>query len=329
MSKKKQQQSTVIASNSTQARRYMLTINNPKQSEQEFHDYCAGLEHVKYFIFQREKGEKKETEHYQVYIEFTIGKRFETIKKYFPRAHIEKCGGSKTQNRDYCSKQDTRIGQVYEYGEFADERARTDLKAMCNLVKENKSEFEIMELFPSQSARYHNFIPKYKQAYLADKYKKTIRNLEVIYIYGTAGSGKTRYVMDKFGFENVCRVTDYSRDPFFAYDCQDVLVFEEFRSSLKITDMLNYLDLYPLQLPSRYTNKTACYTKVYIISNIPIYEQYKSVLEEQKETWQAFRRRIHKVHNFDSDYDPNTKEFKKPAFQPMQLEIIDDNELPF
>ncbi len=30
---------------------------------------------------------------------------------------------------------------------------------------------------------------------------------------------------------------------------QDVIVFEEFRSSLKIQDMLNYLDGYPCELP--------------------------------------------------------------------------------
>lgn len=94
---------------------YLIVINNPKQSEQEFHDYCAELEHVEYFIFQREKSKKKETEHYMMYIKFSVKKCFETIKKYFPSAHIEKCRGTKRQAIDYCSKQDTRIGQVWEY----------------------------------------------------------------------------------------------------------------------------------------------------------------------------------------------------------------------
>ena len=57
--------------------------------------------------------------------------------------------------------------------------------------------------------------------------------------------------------------------------------------------MLNYLDVHPLMLPARYTDKVACFRKVYIISNIPLEEQYLSVQQNEPETWQAFSRRIH------------------------------------
>ena len=76
---------------------------------------------------------------------------------------------------------------------------------------------------------------------------------------------------------------------------------EEFRSSLKIQDMLNYLDGYPLKLPCRYANKIACYTKVYIITNISLSEQYESIQSEHLETWQAFKRRIKKVIHYSKD----------------------------
>ena len=35
------------------------------------------------------------------------------------------------------------------------------------------------------------------------------RDLTVTYIFGTTGVGKTRSVMDKFGYRNCYRVTDY------------------------------------------------------------------------------------------------------------------------
>ena len=79
--------------------------------------------------------------------------------------------------------------------------------------------------------------------------------------------------MEKYGYQNVYRVTDYDH-PFDSYKGQDVIVFEEFRSSLKIQDMLNYLDGYPCELPCRYNNKLACFTKVYIITNISFNQQY-------------------------------------------------------
>ena len=88
---------------------------------------------------------------------------------------------------------------------------------------------------------------------------------------------------------------------FDAYHGQDVLVFEEFNSQIPIEAMLNYLDVYPLTLPARYNDRTACYTQVYITSNLPLHEQYISVRHNRPETWRAFLRRIHHVYAYLSD----------------------------
>ena len=71
-----------------------------------------------------------------------------------------------------------------------------------------------------------------------------------------------------------------------------MLVFEEFSSQIPIEDMLNYLDIYPLALPARYNDKTACYTMVYITSNLPVEKQYRSEQWTGRKTWRAFLRRI-------------------------------------
>lgn len=97
--------------------------------------------------------------------------------------------------------------------------------------------------------------------------------------------------MDKFGYANCYRVTDY-KHPFDTYDGQDVIIFEEFRSSLKHADMLNYLDGYPLLLPCRYFNRQACFTKVFVITNVPPEDQYPNI---DKESRAAFWRRVHHI----------------------------------
>ncbi len=74
-----------------------------------------------------------------------------------------------------------------------------------------------------------------------------------------------------------------------------MIAFDEFRSSLRIKEMLIFCDIYPIDLPSRYTNKYACYNKVYIISNLELEKQYYEIQREDKESWDAFLRRIHKV----------------------------------
>lgn len=87
------------------------------------------------------------------------------------------------------------------------------------------------------------------------------------------------------------------------YEGQNVVVLEEYSSSFQIQKLLNYLDGYPLKLEARYSDKTACYTKLYIISNISLEEQYPNIRDEQREVWKAFLRRINKVMYFK---DSNT-----------------------
>ena len=78
-------------------------------------------------------------------------------------------------------------------------------------------------------------------------------------------------------------------------------MLEEFHSQIPISAMLNYLDIYPLTLPARYTDRTACYTKVFITSNIPLEEQYRDIQRVQMETWRAFLRRITNVVEYLPD----------------------------
>lgn len=100
--------------------------------------------------------------------------------------------------------------------------------------------------------------------------------------------------MEKHGYQNVYRVTDYHH-PFDGYMGQDVVLFEEFRSSLPLSDMLTYLDGYPVVLPCRYVNKQACFTKVYIGTNICINEQYPDSQRNNMGDFLAFLRRINAV----------------------------------
>lgn len=307
-----------------QLRNWLLTVNNPTQKEEEFYDYVKELSHIKYFVFQREKGEETGTEHYQVYIEFGVGKTFDTMKKYFPTAHIEKRKGTKTQARDYCSKADTRIGdKFYEYGTFAEERERSDLNDIIEMVKEGATDEKILEAYPSQYFRYSKHINEVRQTVLQSKFKNKFRELDVTYIWGKAGIGKTRYIMEKHGFENVYRLTSYERGCFDNYKGEEVILFDEFREGFKIAEMLNYLDGYPLMLPSRYSNKVACYTKVYIVSNIAFNKQYEWYKQNQIATWQAFKRRVHHV------YEMTINGLEQTQIKMTDLKELKNEQIPF
>ena len=94
--------------------------------------------------------------------------------------------------------------------------------------------------------------------------------------------------------------------------------------------MLLYCDIYPIELPARFSNKYACYNSVYILSNWSLEKQYAEVQREDKESWEAFLRRIHKVVIYSKDgsikeYDSVRAYLDRDEF----VEIDDDVKVPF
>lgn len=305
--------------NNSRSRKWQLTINNPKEhgcTHDDIKEKLSKLKSLVYWCMSDEVGEKG-TYHTHLYIACSNAVRFSTLKKAFPSAHFEMARGTSEENRNYVfkegkwekdKKKETNLPDTREEnGEMPVERqgARTDLADLYDMIKAGMSNFEILELCPEYLLNIEK-VERVRQIVREEKYKNTFREMEVCYITGATGTGKTRGVMEQYGYENVFRITDYAH-PFDSYKGQDVIIFEEFRSSLKIQDMLNLLDGYPLELPCRYSNKIACYRKIFIITNIDLDEQYESVQEEYPETWNAFLRRIHTVKIYDKE--SNVKEF--------------------
>ena len=323
---------------SPQSRKWLLTLNNPAEKGLD-HDTIktrlAGLTSLTYACLADEQGLEEQTPHTHVYIATKAPMRFSTIKNRFPEAHIEKAHGTAQQNRDYVAKSgkwaddpkaDTSIpGTFKELGTLPDEPgqgSRTDLAEILEYIKGGLTNTEIMELCPDMLTRLRD-IDYARQQYLMDAARKEFRELEVTYAWGKTETGKTRTVMERYGYENVFRVTDYFH-PFDTYAGQDVIVFDEFRGQFKIGDMLNYLDGYPLELPCRYANKSAAYTKVYIISNIDLKRQYSKVQVDEYETWRAFLRRIHTVQVFQKLGEPplempRSVYMQEPNYDPAHL----------
>ena len=290
-----------------QSRKFQLTINNPVEhgfAHIDIINICQTVLKCDYFALVDEQGS---CYHTHVFIYRSSPVKVTYLKKLFPPAHIEFCKGTCKANRDYLLKQgkhadksETQIdGTFEEFGDIPLERqgSRSDLVDLYDMIKSGKSDCEIISANPNYMFRLRD-IQALRNAYIEDAFSKMFRQLEVVYIYGSAGVGKSRSVLDMFGYSNVYRVTDYQH-AFDTYNYQDVLVFEEFRSNFSISQMLNYLDGYPLRLPARYFDRQAVYTKVFLITNIPLELQYHQIQIDQPETWQGFLRRINKVRYFD------------------------------
>lgn len=264
---------------------------------------------LRYWCMADEIGLQEQTPHTHIYFVAAVSAiRFSTVKSLFPTAHIDPAQGNSEENRNYIQKSgkwadsdksETSIpGTFEEWGELPQERpgARTDLAVLYELVKDGLSNYEIMEQNPDYMLTLDK-IERARQAVREQQYRDTFRQLEVTYIWGKTGTGKTRGVMEKYSYSGVYRVTDYAH-PFDSYAGEDILLLDEYSSSLKICDLLNYLDGYPLTLPCRYVNRTACYTKAYIISNLCLSKQYTDIQINSPATFAALLRRIHKVVHY-------------------------------
>ena len=292
------------------SRKYQLTFNNPDKHAHCTHDAIKKAlmkwENILYWCMCDEIGGEEKTLHTHLFIQFKNPIYFNSIKETYPTAHIEEARGSAQENRDYIRKEgkfentekaETNLKETFEeFGTIPQEGRgrRSDLAELYQMIKDGYSNVEILEINPDNILNLQ-YIDKARLEILSNRYKSERRvHLMVVYVYGLTGLGKSRNILDEHGDENVYRCTDY-KHPFDTYSGEDVLVLEEFRSDFPIGNLLNYLDIYPVQLPARYNNRQACYNYVYIVSNWRLEDQYHNVKIEQPETYQAFLRRIKKV----------------------------------
>lgn len=296
-----------------QCRKWQVTINKPEEHNMSREMIVRAVEALMpdYFCMADEIASTG-TKHTHIYIYRKAPIRFNTIKQKLPIAHIEKAYGSSRENKEYITKtgkwkeslkSETRIeGSFYEFGEIPTEKEETNSKneELIELIKSGKAAAEIILEEPKYALQARNI--EYLIETMKEKRGSAIRpEMQVFYLFGATGTGKTRSIYERHKPEDICRITSYRNGQvlFDSYHGEDVLVFEEFTGQIPISEMLNYLDIYPIRLPARYSDRIALYTKVYITSNLSLNELYEEIQRKHPEVWRAFKRRITKVYYYE------------------------------
>jgi len=279
---------------------------------------------LKYAIYQYEKGENG-TYHTQGFIIYKNNKRFKNVKQDFPTGRVREPNGSNIQNRDYCTKKDTRIAGPWEIGEFSEMRSRNDIVQFFEALKLGASNILLKSMFPVLYSQYSpDKIEKFRQDELKEVYGQKFRNVKVTYIYGKPRTGKTSYVYSKYDIKDICRVNNYIKGTFENYTGQKVLVLDEFTGKIDITFMNNLLDKFPVDLPARFSNRVACFDEVYIISNLPLSGLYKEEQSALPDVYNAFVQRIHEIIRFTG---LGTWHYEKRYNNGVQLSLLSENEM--
>lgn len=302
--------------NNSKSRSWILTQSAEKVTFEELQQALEGYIYIGQLEQGKEGGEQG-YKHYQIYIENPTPIRFNTLKNKLFNAHIEPRNGTRRQAYDYVTKSETKIGETFGNGVISlteESGRRNDFEAIIMLLEEGATLQEVRNQFPTQYLMYRNRIETYLSDIMKERLRGKRRDINVTYIYGKTGSGKTSFVLDKYGDENVYIMSQYpsgynDMEKFDGYNGEDVILFDEFRSSIPLSRFLRYIDRFYCELPARYNYKMAAYTQVYIVSNWTLEKQYPNIKIDYPEDYDAFMRRIHTVYNFDV-----SKQFPIPKF---------------
>lgn len=147
---------------------------------------------------------------------------------------------------------------------------------------------------------------RWLQMQKAEKWRKEMiengRSIDVIYIFGKSGNGKTR-LAKQFAEKNDKNffLTGSSRDPFQLYEEQSTIILDELRPSIfPYSDLLKLLDPFNFQsnAPSRYFDKAITADRIIITSPYSPKEFYKRIIENDKyfdeeiDSYYQFARRL-------------------------------------
>lgn len=130
------------------------------------------------------------------------------------------------------NKAETAVaGSFEEYGHMPEPQNEKapEMSALLEDIAAGKATTQIIRENPRLAFRV-NDIDTLRQTFLSEKYAEQNRAVEVQYIYGATGTGKTRGIYQRHGAHDIYRVTNYQNGKgvsFDDYHGQDVIAFEE------------------------------------------------------------------------------------------------------
>jgi len=196
--------------NEPRARHWCFTLNNP--TSDELTALCT-IPNADYFVWQQEVGESG-THHVQGYVIFSSRYRLVQVKRYVSqRAHFEVARGTPKQNRDYCTKAESRYEDTMpvEHGVCPTAAAgkRTDIDKVKDAIVNGATDRELWAEHTSVMVRYSQGVsnlraalkpPVVQSKYTLDQYVCTPLSFDKVSVvlWGDSGVGKTQFALCHF-----------------------------------------------------------------------------------------------------------------------------------
>lgn len=208
-------------------------------------------------MFQLERAPSSGQYHYQGYVRLTASRTISFFTKVFGayKPHLEICKGNEKQNREYCTKEDSRVSGPWEYGEQAAPGKRNDIldavscmqsKGLHVAIREHAAVFvryhrgmEYVRRQLEEAPRMPNFVPRQWQKVVIDMVSGEADDRTIVWIVDErGGSGKSflsRYLqLEKGAIQLSGRLQDMS----MLYNKESIAIFDISRSAAEHSDHL-------------------------------------------------------------------------------------------
>lgn len=265
---------------------FQLTLNQVECFD-ELRAYLLGLKTLNYMIACKENAPTTGHVHIHVYAQFMDSVKL-SIKKLCG-AHVEKCRGSAQQNIAYIKKD----------GDVIFEHGKARLKGGYTIKEVESMTVEDRKELPVQMYNVVQKVDAMEKKYISplDYYK----NIDVFYVYGESGSGKTKWCIDDMVEHKVERFNEVKYDGAFWHgvteDCS-VCLYDDWRDShMKPAEFINFIDYNRHVMNVKGGSMRNNYTRIYITSVQLPEEIYKSVNGEPRKQWER-RMKIININTF-------------------------------
>ena len=213
---------------------WVIVINNWSQTD--FFGFKHLAKGAEYAVCGSEVGEKG-TPHLQAYVRLKTALSLVAMKKYLPRAKLIVASGTDVENKTYCSKD----GDVlYEEGTPSEQGRRTDIHELAQKIKNH--EITLEELMFEYPLEYVKYSRSFEKMFSATQIQRTVPP-HVYWRWGLAGTGKTRYVVEK-------HPSHYPKDNTLWWDNyqqQEAILIDDFDNTIPYRTLLRILDRYTYQ----------------------------------------------------------------------------------
>lgn len=241
---------------------------------------------VDYVGGQLEEGSNTGYTHWQLIAVFSQQVRLTRVKDVFGhQVHAEATRSASA--RDYVFKEDTSIpGTKFELGTYP---FRRNQKTDWNKVKlaAQKGNLDCEDIPSQVYIQNYRTLKEIRKDHLVPE--EMVRKVYVY--YGETETGKS-----KTAFANAGRLA-YPKDPntkyWDGYQQQEHVVIDEFRGLINISNMLRWLDRYPVIVEAKHGATVLCATTIWITSNLHPRDWYPDLDEQTKD---ALLRRLDITH---------------------------------